>query len=207
MLKCCPCPFLPVYHRERGLLHDNSVSRRAEPETLPKPIGPIAAGTGWQCAHRHCAELASGRSSAAYASPVQCRTVGRHEPGDSRRVGSAWTVARGLPRRWPHRERRVEVPGAVALSAAGKHTARRRPGDSRALGVWPTRGVDHAISSAGAALLEATPNTRWRSDHAYVVLRRGTTEETLFDFTIWIEKQSDVSLASVFRTGREAFLT
>ena len=56
----------------------------------------------------------------------------------------------------------------------------------------------------GAGFLEVT-NPAWRTLDASLVLERGTPEDVLVDFVVWISDQPDVTLAAVPRTGREQY--
>ncbi len=66
--------------------------------------------------------------------------------------------------------------------------------DARAAG-WPIYG---------GGFIEMT-NPEWPTLDAMLVLERGTSEDTLFEFVAWIEEQPRVRLATIPRTGQETY--
>jgi len=57
----------------------------------------------------------------------------------------------------------------------------------------------------GAGLIEIS-NPNWPTIDAMLVLKRGTTEDQTGSFTMWLDDQSGVRVATVPRTGTETYL-
>ena len=57
----------------------------------------------------------------------------------------------------------------------------------------------------GAGFLEVR-NPKWRTIDAFIVLARGTGQDTLGEFVVWLEEQPAVGLAAIPRCGDEEYI-
>lgn len=112
----------------------------------------------------------------------------------------------GCPETWTVPDRPLgpydyqELPTGPAV-----HVAWPRDTDPMCLPAFVSAARDAGWRIYGAGFL-TVENPAWPTLDAFVVLERGTSDDTLRAFATWVERQSGVELAAIPRAGDEEYI-